>query len=182
MATAPTLPLVPVEEYLRSNYHPDMEYVDGVLVERSVPTISHSVLQMILIQFFAQFQERMRFLAMPEVRTQIIERARYRIPDILLCGLPLPQGRVLNEVPGTVIEILSPDDKMGETLERFRDYAGIGVGAIVQMDPERYVAHVYRGGSLIQMDFEDLPLHSGERVPFPSQELFNRLRSTLAAE
>jgi Uma2 family endonuclease len=93
--------------------------------------------------------------------------------------LPLPQGRVLNEVPGTVIEILSPDDKMGETLERFRDYAGIGVGAIVQMDPERYVAHVYRDGSLIQMDFEDLPLRSGERVPFPSQELFNRLRSTL---
>jgi hypothetical protein len=88
-----------------------MEYVDGVLVERSVATIPHSVLQMMLIQYFAQFQERLHFLTLPEVRTQIIERARYRIPDLLLCSLPLPKGRVLNEVPGTVIEILSPDDR-----------------------------------------------------------------------
>src|ERR671910_322942 len=99
MATAPTLPVVPVEEYLRSSYHPEMEYVDGVLVERSVPTIAHSILQMILIQFFAQFQERFRFLPLPEVRTQIIERARYRVPDILLCGKPLPKGKVVNTVP-----------------------------------------------------------------------------------
>jgi hypothetical protein len=50
------------------------------------------------------------------------------------------------------------------------------------MDPERCLAHAYRDGSLIQMDYEDLPVRSGERVPFPSRELFERLRSTLAAE
>ena len=27
---------IPVEEYLRTSYEPDMEYVDGQLVERSV--------------------------------------------------------------------------------------------------------------------------------------------------
>ena len=34
MAVVPTIPLVSPDEYLTSGYHPDMEYVDGVLVER----------------------------------------------------------------------------------------------------------------------------------------------------
>ena len=78
---------------------------------------------MILIQFFAQFQETLRFVALPQVRTQIIERARYRIPEVVLCSLPVPKCKILDVVPGAVIEILSPTDHMGETLERFRDYA-----------------------------------------------------------
>ena len=183
MATAPILPLVSVEEYLNSSYTPDMEYVDGVLIERGVPTIPHSLLQMILIQFFAQFQETMRFVALPEVRTQIIERARYRIPDVVLCSLPVPKSKILDVVPGTIIEILSPTDRMGETLERFRDYASIGVLEIVQMDPDHYVAHRYKDGSLLRANFQDLPLTDREqRVPFPSLELFDRLRATLAIE
>jgi Uma2 family endonuclease len=40
---------VPVEEYLRTNYDPDMEYVDGQLVERSVGERRHSRTQTILI-------------------------------------------------------------------------------------------------------------------------------------
>jgi len=33
---------IPVEEYLRTSYEPDMEYVDGQLVERSVGEHRHS--------------------------------------------------------------------------------------------------------------------------------------------
>jgi hypothetical protein len=36
---------IPVEEYLRTTYHPDMEYVDGQLVERNVGERRHSRLQ-----------------------------------------------------------------------------------------------------------------------------------------
>lgn len=137
---------------------------------------------MLLIEFFAQFQQGLRFMALPAVRTQIIEKARYRVPDVLLCSFPLPKGKVVNTVPGSVIEILSPTDRVGETLARYRDYASIGVDAIVQMDPERYVAHRYQGGSLIVTEFQDLPLAGrDQRVPFPSGELFERLRATLAA-
>jgi len=38
----PTLTAIPVEEYLRTIYHPDMEYVDGQLVERHVGEYYHS--------------------------------------------------------------------------------------------------------------------------------------------
>ncbi len=34
--------LIPLEEYLRTSYEPDMEYVDGVLVQRNVGKCSHS--------------------------------------------------------------------------------------------------------------------------------------------
>ncbi|MDZ4799775.1 MAG: hypothetical protein SGI92_16580 [Bryobacteraceae bacterium] len=42
MASAPVLPPMSVDEYLNSSWHPDKEYVDGMLVDRMVPTISHS--------------------------------------------------------------------------------------------------------------------------------------------
>src|ERR1039457_2034633 len=105
MAVAPIPPLVSVDEYLNSGYHPDMEYVDGALVERGMPTILHSLLQAILIEYFAQYRKALRFLTLPEVRTQIIERARYRIPDIMVCPLPLPAGKVVTSIPWAVIEI-----------------------------------------------------------------------------
>ena len=84
MATAPTMPYVSVDEYLESGYQPDKEYVDGVLIDRAMPTFAHGVLQMLLIQYFARFQESLGFVAVPEVRKQIVDRARYRIPDVQL--------------------------------------------------------------------------------------------------
>jgi hypothetical protein len=39
MATAPTVPLLSVSEYLAHIYSPDKEYVDGLLSERNVGTI-----------------------------------------------------------------------------------------------------------------------------------------------
>ena len=140
MAAAPTLPFTSVDEYLNSTWRPDKEYVDGVLVERSAPTIAHGLLQMLLLRWFASFEDTLGFVSLPEVRTQIVEGARYRVPDVMLCATPLPQGKIVNVVPWVVIEILSPEDRVREQLERFRDYAHIGVGSIILLDPERLLA------------------------------------------
>jgi Uma2 family endonuclease len=172
MPVAPNL--VSIEEYLNSSWHPDREYVDGLLVERSVPTIAHSILQKILIQFFGRFEKQFRFMPLPEVRTQIVERARYRIPDVLLCPVPVPKGKVVNTVPWAVIEILSPEDSMQEQLERFRDYAQIGTRVIVLLDPERLLAYRFEDDSLIRTTFTELDIPSG-RVPFDSEALFREL-------
>ena len=174
MAVFPAVPLVSPEEYLNSSYRPDMEYVDGVLVERGMPTIAHSLLQMILIQYFGRYQKDLRFLTLPEVRTRIIEGARYRIPDIMLCPVPLPAGKVITTIPWVVIEILSPDDRLKEQLERFQDYARVGVGLIMLLDPERLVALRFEDGSLIKTQFTELRLASGS-VPFDTEALFRQL-------
>ena len=72
---------------------------------------------------------------MQEVRTQITERARYRIPDVMLCPRPIPTGRICDVVPWAVIEVLSPEDTLAETRDRFEDYRQIGVHSLVLMDP-----------------------------------------------
>jgi Uma2 family endonuclease len=179
MASAPTLPLVSVDEYLNTSYQPDLEYVDGVLVERGIPTLAHSLLQRLLMNWFARFDEQMGFMALQEVRTQIIERARYRIPDTMLCPLPLPAGQVCNIVPLAVIEVLSPDDTLSRTRDRFEDYSDMGVQAVVLMDPERLIAWRFEDGSLIVTHFQHLELPKSRKVPFDSDELFRQLRSRL---
>lgn len=175
MSTAPTVPFVPVEEYLNSSYEHDMEYVDGVLVERGMPTISHSLLQTILIMHFRLLEKGRGFKVLPELRTQIIERARYRIPDLMLCPKPLPIGKVCNVVPWAVVEILSPDDTVAETRHRFRDYANLGVRHLILMDPEDFIAYRFADGSLIENQFRTLTLPGDVTVEFDSVKLFAQL-------
>lgn len=177
MASSPTLPLVSVDEYLNTSYEPDMEYVEGVLVERGEHTVPHNLLEQILLFWFAQFEAKLCFRVLHEIRTQIVERARYRLPDILL--IPLPVRSNICNVPWVVIEIVSPDDTIGNTRARFLDYSRLGVRHIIQMDPEEYVAHRYSDGSMIQTRFESLEMPAGT-VPFDSEELFRRLRAELA--
>ena len=181
MITAPT-PHVPVDEYLSSTYEHDMEYVDGVLVERTPPTISHSLLQAILIGHFRQLEGEYGYKALPELRTQIIEGARYRIPAVMLCPKPLPEGDICIVVPWAIIEILSPRDTLAATRDRFRDYANIGVQYLVLMDPEELVAYKFGNGSLPETQFDGLPLASGLTVPFRSNELFMQLKAERSSE
>jgi Uma2 family endonuclease len=176
MASAPTLPLVPVEEYLNTSYEPDLEYVEGTLVERGMRTIAHNLLERILLFWFAQYENSLGFRALHEVRMQIIDLKRYRIPDVMLCPKPLPAGNICDVVPWVVIEIISPDDKLISTRARFRDYAELGVRHLVLMDPEEYVAYRFDNGSLVQCSFESLPLAGGRTLPFRSEELFEQLR------
>jgi Uma2 family endonuclease len=180
MATVPTARLVSVDEYLSTSYRPDVEFVDGVLIEKGMPTVFHGLLQAILIAWFRTHETEYRVKVVPEVRTQIIERARYRIPDLLIFTVPARLGKILTLVPNVVIEILSPDDRQSENLARFRDYEKLGVCHIIQMDPEEYVAHRYQHGSLIQTDFHSLSLPSRPDLPFDSTALFEQLRREVA--
>ena len=44
--------LVPVEEYLRTTYEPDCDYVDGEVLERNLGERDHSKLQSELVFYF----------------------------------------------------------------------------------------------------------------------------------
>jgi Uma2 family endonuclease len=183
MATAPTLPLVSVDEYLNSCWHPDKEYIDGHLVDRSMPNELHSLLQVILIAYFRSIEKQHRLKVLSELRTEIVERARYRIPDVLVANVPL--GRPLTkgpfrDIPAIIIEILSPDDTQKQVLARFADFSRLGVSYIIQMDPEECVAYRYQAGSLIRTEFTTLTLPGCPDVPFDSNAIFEQLRTEIA--
>jgi Uma2 family endonuclease len=174
VAGAPAIPIISADEYLKSSYHPDREYVDGVLVERGEPTIAHALLQVILCSHLSAYRKQFHFEPLPTVRTQIVERSRYRIPDLMLCSVPLPAGKIVTSIPWVVIEMLSPDDRLSEQLARFRDYKQIGVLHMVLLDPEGLTAYRFENRALIEGPLISLELPTGG-LPFDTEELFRQL-------
>src|SRR5437762_3424187 len=110
--------MIPVEEYLRTSYDPDVEYVDGVLVERKVGDWLHSLVQSNLIVAFRR--QYPRFYAVPGLRSQTRE-TRYRLPDVCVLLSP-PKTDYLLTAAFLAIEILSKDDRMTEVMENLEEY------------------------------------------------------------
>jgi Uma2 family endonuclease len=182
MASAPTLPLVSVDEYLNSTYEHDLEYVDGVLIERSMPTYSHGFLQGLVFEHLRRYSKEFRYGVSVECRVEMVKRSRYRIPDVLICGLPVPLTKVLETVPFAVVEIWSPDDRLPQQMARFREYWNRGVRQILIFDPEDFSSFHYADGALIEGSIEEIELPTGQKIPFSSTELLNELKADLDRE
>ena len=71
-----------------------------------------------------------------------------RAPDVAFISrerLPDPQTRSFPALgPDLVVEVLSPDDRPGETLTKVGDWLEGGARLVWVIDPERRVARVYR--------------------------------------
>lgn len=129
-----TAPVVSLQEYLTSTYHPDCDYADGVLVERNVGTKDHSRLQG---EVFAWFRARRRVLqlaAFPEQRIQVAPR-RFRVPDVCVVALPEPDEQVFTAPPYLCVEILAPEDGFPKLQERLDDYLRLGMPNVWILDP-----------------------------------------------
>jgi len=176
MAAAPNFPMISVDEYLSASYPDgDREYLDGIVVERNVGTPGHSALQKILIVHLAAFEKNLQIAVRPECRTRIAQ-TRYRVPDVLVMERPFRQtDRVVLDPPLLVVEISSPEDRLVDTLRRFREYEELGVRHIVQMDPEDRTTYRFIKGDLVRSDdLTSVETRHG-LMPFPVRELLARL-------
>src|ERR1022692_1833680 len=63
---------VPVEEYLRTSYEPDMEYVDGELVERHVGEHKHSCLQTLAVLELGLRESAHKFRVLTAQRLKVL--------------------------------------------------------------------------------------------------------------
>ena len=130
---------VPVEEYLRTTYHPDMEYVDGELVERHVGEHKHSLLQTEVVLELGPRQRARGFRVLTEQRLRVLgTKHRYRIPDVCVMALPYHSEPVLATPPQLAVEILSPDDETAELLAKVADYLRFGVAHIWIANPYKH--------------------------------------------
>jgi Uma2 family endonuclease len=172
MSASPTPPLVSVEDYLRTSYPDgDREYLDGVVVERNLGAPG----QKILIVHLAAFEKPFEIAVRPQCRTRI-ENTRYRVPDVLVMKRPFHQNdRVVLDAPLVIIEILSPDDRMRQTIQRFREYERLGVPYIVLMDPEDRTTFVFVSGDLVRRDLSSFDVPERGSLPFDSRALLARL-------
>jgi Uma2 family endonuclease len=139
---------VPLAEYLATSYDPDMEYVDGVLVERNVGDWLHSLIQRNLI--VALSRKYPHLFAVPELRSRTKE-TRYRLPDVSVLLSP-PRTRFLLDAAHIAIEILSMDDRMSDVMEKLTEYEAAGVANIWVVDPRLELLCVYSAGNLNRVD------------------------------
>jgi Uma2 family endonuclease len=140
--------LIPIDEYLKTSYRPDREYVDGAILERNVGKWEHARVQALLTIWFGQHEKEWNIQTATEWRTQV-SSTRIRIPDVVLVrGGAQPD--VLTAPPLLVVEILSPDDSYSDTQKRAHDYSLMGVQTIWIVDPETRTARVCSGSTWTQ--------------------------------
>ena len=103
MATSTRLSLL---QYMKTNYRPDREYVDGELVERNVGKWEHARLQALLTVWLGSQEKTWSVKVATEQRLKVL-----------------------------VVEILSPADTYTETQSRSADYLHMGVSCVWIIDP-----------------------------------------------
>lgn len=137
-----TRELITPQQYLATRYEREPEYVHGELVERPLPTFPHGNLQLSLgARLFALSGSHGLFSGV-EVRVRVAPDV-YRIPDIALWEHP--PGEVPSDPPLLVVEILSPDDRMHDLIEKLEQYRAWGVALIWIVEPELKKLYVYDG-------------------------------------
>jgi Uma2 family endonuclease len=177
MATLPVSdydePLVTVEEYLRTSYRPDCDYVDGRIEERNVGEYDHGLLQALMGYFFMRHRGEWGIKVAMNVRTQVSQR-RFRVPDLSVLRADAPKEQILTHPPLIAIEILSPEDRLSRFQARIEDYIAFGVEHIWIFDPERRVAFTASASGLHPVRSDELTV-PGTSIRVVISELFAEL-------
>jgi Uma2 family endonuclease len=159
--------LISVEEYLRTSYSPDREYVDGVLVERSVGKKPHSRVQRNLIVALARKYPAV--YVWPELRMRTTGD-RHRIPDVSVTTFE-PESNVLEEPPLIAIEILSEEDSVTGLIEKLKEYESIGVPNIWVFDPRLREMFTFHANALQEIT-RDVIATEDPRIELTRDEVF----------
>jgi Uma2 family endonuclease len=112
-----TAALIPVEEYLRTTYDPDRDYVDGEVQERNWGELDHSDLQSEFVYYFRIRRRKWKTYAFVEQRVQV-SKTRFRIPDVCVVVGDKPIEPILRTPPFICVEVLSPKDRMARVQDR----------------------------------------------------------------
>jgi Uma2 family endonuclease len=115
---------------------PYLEYVDGVVTQKAMPTRKHSILTRLLNYYLTLYIDSHGGNGGPELRTKLAI-GRFRLPDTAYWApdKPFEDGR--NALPPTLaIEIRSPGEPMADQRAKCRMYREHGVDVCWLFDPE----------------------------------------------
>lgn len=166
-----TTALISMAEYLDTNYEPDAEFVDGVVVERNVGERPHSFVQTNIAFVFRRDYPNLITVAEQRVRT--VPARRVRIPDVCVM-LEDPRTDVFDVPPFICIEVISRRDEKHDLLEKLKEYVAFGVPHIWVIDPRRKRAYFYCDGSLQELQ-GDAFVTTNPEIRLPLDEIFRGL-------
>jgi Uma2 family endonuclease len=144
-----TKTLITAEQYLSTPFEYEPELVRGEIVERPLPNKTHSKIQGRLYALLIGLG-----FCYPALRMRVAQNS-FRIPDIAFFDRE-PDEEVPDSPPLLIVEIVSPDHRYRDLMQKLRDYAGWGVSNIWVVDPEFKTLCVYDGG-LIERPHLELP-------------------------
>jgi Uma2 family endonuclease len=148
------------EEYLRTSYRPDCDYVDGRIEERNVGEYEHSGVQAALVGLFLRHASEWGVKVRPECRLQVAER-RYRVPDVMVLRAEQKVHRIVRDAPLLCIEVLS-------------DYLAMGVEHVWAFDPEERRAYRFDADGFHPVTAESLAV-AGTGIRVVVAEAFSLL-------
>jgi Uma2 family endonuclease len=161
---------ISVEEYLKTVYRPDRDYVDGVVEERNLGERDHSWIQGRLVTFFLSRFRETGIAALPEWRVRV-RPTRFRIPDVVVTR-GKPEEQILTRPPLGCIEILSPEDTVSRTNARIQDYLEFGVPVVWVVDPRERKIWIYRQDGMEEAVGLAVKL-DGTSIEVPFSEIFD---------
>jgi Uma2 family endonuclease len=140
-----------IEQYLNTSYHPDREFVDGVIVERNLGERTHSTAQGEVTCYFAARAAEYGIKVFPGVRVQV-SPTRIRVPDVTIIKKSQAQGEIFTAPPYLCIEILSKDDTMLYMQEKLDDYLSFGVPYIWIINPRLRKGYVATKAGIVEAE------------------------------
>jgi Uma2 family endonuclease len=143
-----------LDEYMRTSYSPDCEFIDGRVVERNTGRGKHSYAQAKLANALNQLLDGRRLMSLIAVRVQVAP-FRIRVPDVCVVK---QLEEVITVAPSLCVEVLSPDDRWTRVNERIRDYQSMGVECVWVIDPYARRAWIF------QNDHPPQEVHDGKLV------------------
>jgi Uma2 family endonuclease len=150
---------IPVDEYLRTSYEPDCDYVDGELQERNLGEQYHSLVQKMVAVIFSITRKQWHLRSLTEQRVQVSAR-RYRVPDVCVVRSSDPIEPILHTPPVLCVEVLSPEDRFSRIQQRVQEYQQMGAEHVWVIDPESRQIWTATGQ-------EGLRAFAGDALPVP---------------
>jgi Uma2 family endonuclease len=141
-----TTTFVTVEEYLRTSYDPDAEYVDGQIEERAAAESDHFAWQAAICFWFELQAKQGQIRVRPSLRIQVAPTC-FLVPDVSLLDRNRPIEKIATHPPVAVFEILSPTDTFKRVTVKCGQYHRMGIQTILVIDPDS-PTYQYVSGSL----------------------------------
>ena len=133
---------IPVEQYLSTDYEREPEYIHGEVVERPMPNLIHSIVQEFLTVRLHPVGQ-----CCPGLRLRLAKDV-FLVPDLSVFVTSRPTEMVPSTPPDIVVEIVSPDQRYPQFLEKLDECSRWGVPHIWVIEPQMQRFQVYTAGSL----------------------------------
>lgn len=146
MATATR---IPIEQYLRTSYEPDAEFVRGEIEERNVGEYDHSTVQREILFWFYRHDKEWQIRSLVEQRTRL-DSDTVRVPDVSVWLRSAPVDPVFSHPQLIVVEVLSPEDRQSRMQAGIEDFRRFGVPHFWVVDPAKRIGWDCSDGNWIR--------------------------------